>query len=309
MKKHALVLGIVAVLGVLLAACGGGSSTPDAASSADAVVQEAATPPSPYCTSKAPLASVTDLSGTWVARVVGGQIVSAPTMTPFHIKSMFYLVYDVRQDGALVSIDGHYCDRTEIDPPGAPVPVTIPPAWAHTEKLVQRSGTYAVGADGFPVLTLPLSVEIAGAKLASPADPLPTDPGQATVFDEDHDGNPGITVLLNGLAISGSVFSAQRQSTSVLAVAVAPDRIEGSLGFASEQNVLASVPDSIANLYRLSKTTTDPTPCSSNFAMVKVADAQPLDGGAVDAGVGDGGATSAISCDWVRAHEATLFPQ
>lgn len=299
---------IVVTAALVALGCGGGGSSPDAAV-LDGPGQETAGPPAPYCTTRPPVSTVTDLTGTWVARLVGGQVVSAPTLVPFHIQSVFYLLYDVRQDGSLVSIAGRYCDRTEVDPPGAMVPVIIPAAWAHTEKPVQRSGSFAVGAGGFPVLTLLPSIEIAGAKLASPSDPLPTGPTDPRVFDEDGDGNPGITVVLNGTAFSGSVFSAQRQTTSATAIVVAADRIEGKLDFASEQKVLASVPSSIADLYKLAETTSDQIACSSTFAMVKVAEAPPLDGGSVDAGAADGGQLSPITCDWVRAREAILFPQ
>ncbi len=301
MRRRGCLLGLL--VGFAPLACGGGGSSPDAALADGPLGALDTAPASPFCTSK-PAVAVADLSGTWVARMVGGQIVSAPTLAPFHIQSVFYLLYDVRQDGTSVSITGHYCDRSEIDPPGALVPVIIPAAWAHTEKPVARSGQWAVGSGGFPVLSLiPPSVEIAGAKLAALSDPLPTDLTDPRIFDEDSDGTPGITVVLNGTAFSGSVFSVQRQTTSGSGIAVAPDRIEGALNFVSEQVVLASVPDSIATLYRMAQTVSDPAACSSTFVMVKVAEAQPLDGGAVD-----GGSAAAVTCDWVRAREATLFP-
>jgi hypothetical protein len=306
--KRPLFIPVTSAFVAAVVGCGGGGSSPDAAG-ADTAVPEAATPPPPYCTSQPPVSTVTDLTGTWVVRMVGGQIVSAPTLVPFHIQSVFYLLYDIRQDGSSVSINGRYCDRTEVDPPGALVPVIIPAAWAHTEKAVQRSGSFAAVADAFPVLTLGPSIEIAGAKLASLSDPLPTEPTDPRVFDEDGDGNPGLTVILNGTAFSGSVFSVQRQTTVVKAIVVAPDRIEGELNFVSEQKVLASVPASIADLYKLAQTVSDPTACSSTFAMVKVAEAQPLDGGAVDAGQADGGGLAPVTCAWVRARELTLFPQ
>jgi hypothetical protein len=289
----------------LASGCGGGGSTSDAAPSDYAAVQEAAAA-LPYCTSKPALTSVTDLSGAWVARVAGAQIVNAPTVKPIHTENVFYMLVKISQNGTDLVLDGHYCDRTEINPSDAQVPVIVPDAWAHTEKLVHRTGILAIGADGLPVLTLPPSVEVAGAVLASPTETLPTQASDPRVIDEDGDGNPGITVVLNGLSISGSIYTVQQQTTSISAIVVAPNRVEGSLTFTSLQNILASNPSSIATLYAMAKTTSDPDLCNSNFAMVKIADAPTIDGGSADGGAAaDGGA---VGCAWVRANEALLFP-
>jgi hypothetical protein len=130
------------------------------------------------------------------------------------------------------------------------------------------------------------------------------------VIDEDGDGHPGITVNLSGLSIQGSLYSVQKQTTSVQAIAVAPDRVEGMLTFSSVQTVLASSPASLATLYAMSTTSPDLVACDSTFAMVKVSDSTSSiavagDGGLLDASAADGGT---IGCDWVRANEALLFP-
>lgn len=293
------------LLASAVSACGGGDdSVVDAAAASDDGAQLEVGPPPPFCTTKPAAATMADISGTWVARMSGAQIVTAPAVGSIYVESVFFMLYHLRQSGEVVTVEGHYCDRTEVDPPGALVPVLVPAAWAHTEKAIRRSGTFVVGAAGYPVLTLPPVIEIAGALLGSPTDPLPTQVGDARVIDEDHDANPGITVVLNGQAISGSVFVVQRQTTSVSAIAVAPDRFEGGLSFQSEQTVMASQPTNIASLYGMSKTSSNPAPCASRFAMVKVAEAQSLDGGAPDGG----SPASAVTCAWVRDNEGTLFP-
>jgi len=299
----------------MVSGCGssGGGANPDAQVVEAAVSQqEAAAAPSPYCTAKPALASVTDLSGTWVARVVGSLQVSA-LGTTLHPQNVFYILTTISQSGSSVIADGRYCDRTEIDDKGTLVPVIIPDKWAHTEKPVHRNGSYSPGNDGVPVLNFPELVEVAGAVLASPStDPLPTDPADPRLLDEDGDGHPGITVNLSGIA-PGSLYSVQRQTTSVVAVAVAPDRLEGALTFSSSQVVVDSNPSTLKDLYAHSVSAPDLTACASTFAMVKVGLSRSLDGGVVDGGtIGtgdvDGGQSSAIGCDWVRANEAVLFP-
>lgn len=301
-------------LATLGAACGGGGSNPDAQIGEAAASAQEAGMSSPYCTSKAALASVTDLSGTWVVRVVGSQHVMA-IGTNLYPKSVFYILTTISQSGTMVVADGHYCDRTEIDAPGTLVPVIIPDKWAHTEKTIHRTGSFVPGSDGASVLNFPDLAEVAGAVLASPStDPLPTDATDPRVIDEDNDGHPGITVNLGGIA-PGSLYSVQKQITSVVAVAVASDRLEGALTFTSSQVVLDSNPTTLATLYAQSTTLPDLTACSSTFAMVKVGGLPAVDGGvldasAMDAGDVDGGSADAggLSCAWVRANEAVLFP-
>ncbi len=313
-------------LSILGAGCGGGGSNPDtgvseaAASAVEAAgateaagTEDGGGAPSPYCTSKSALASVTDLSGTWVMRVVGSQHVTA-IGTNLYPKSVFYIVTTISQSGTGITADGHYCDRTEIDAPGTLVPVIIPDKWAHTEKPIHRTGSFVPGSDGVSVLSFPDKTEVAGAVLASDTDPLPTDPLDPRVIDEDNDGYPGITVKLGGIA-PGSLYSVQKQITSVVAVPVAPDRLEGALTFTSSQVVLDSNPTTLATLYAQSTTLPDLTACASTFAMVRVGGLPAVDGGAIDAsamdaGDIDGGGTgnSAVSCAWVRANEAVLFP-
>jgi len=123
---------------------------------------------------------------------------------------------------------------------------------------------------------------------------VPDDP---RVYDQDNDGNPGVTVILTGTALSGSLYAVQFQTTAISAVAVAPDRMEGALTFTSAQTVLGSDPTNLASLYKLGgESKADPVICNSSFVMVKVADAPVADGGA-------------IACEWVRANETALFGQ
>jgi hypothetical protein len=302
------------VLAVVLAGCGSssGGSTPDAQ------VAEAGAPEVsaalPYCTAKPALPSVTDLSGLWVARVTGSQIVNAPIVGAVPNQNVFYLLVTISQTGAAVVVNGRYCDRTQINAPTAIVPVVIPDAWAHTEKGVYRTGTFATGADGYAILDLPAVTETSGAVLNPPDAPLPAtadDPNVISVIDEDNDGHPGITVRLSGQSFAGSLYTVQQQVTAIKAIAVAPDRLEGTLAFTSKQIVLASDPATIAVLYSQSTTSPDFVTCNSGVSMVKVGQAPALDGGSVDASAIDAGAIDAggaITCAWVRANETSLFP-
>ena len=254
-----------------------------------------------------------DLSGTWVMRLTGSQAVSAPIVGIVHTKSEFYILATLAQNGTDWVANGRYCDRVEKDPSTNIVQVIIPAPWAHTEKPVTRSGgKLALASDGTWVLTFPRLVETAGAVLASDSDPLPTAVDDPKVIDEDGDGHPGITVGLSGQSFSGDLYSVQKQMTSITAIAVAQDRVEGALEYSSLQNVLSSNPPNLVALYPQNQPpASDPVLCNSGFAMVRIASAGTVDGGAVDAAALDAGADTdggSVTCEWVRANEGVLFP-
>ena len=292
----------------VLAGCGGGSSqapTLDAASTQDqdaapAMAADAA-PPSTNtctdggvatsgCTSKPVLASVTDLSGTWVLETIGAQLVKVPAYQPFHIKSVSVMLAKVEQTGDVVTLTGQYCDRIQQDDPKNPAKVVIPDAWRLTPTAFQRSGTFAPDEAGVTTLVLPSYVEVFGASLTDPAcEILPVDPSDPRMIDVDDDGYPGLSVQLTGL-IPGALRSVQRQSTALTGVAVAENRIEGGMVYLSDQSVVDSAPDSIKALYAASTAFADPGVCASSFVMIKL----PDDAGPVD-------------CEYVRANENPLF--
>jgi hypothetical protein len=320
MRKHP----VLVAFSVVFASCGssGGGASPDAQIGEAAANQaEAAGVSSPYCTAKPALASVTDLSGTWVARVQGAQTVNAAVVGQLRTESDFYVLLTISQTGSALVLDGRYCDRVENDQSKPLVPVVvIPDAWAHTEKPVHRTGSFVPGADGYAIMSLPPVTEIAGAVLVDPtSDPLPTTADDLRVIDEDNDGHPGITVQLSGASISGELYSVQRQVTSVEAIAVESDRLVGTLVFSSTQNVIGSYPTSLATLYAQPGTSTVPdATCNSNFAMVRIGGPLGVDGGAVDGGIldagmldagnVDGGGGQGSPCAWVRANKTVLFP-
>jgi hypothetical protein len=311
----------LALVAGMLAGCGGsGGSAPDAAlptgadasggSGPDAALPagaDAADGPANVCvadggvapllcTCNPALASVTDLSGTWVLETIGAQTVAVPGYAnPFHLKSINVILVQVAQNGNEVTLTGHNCDRIQHDDPSNPAKVVVLDPWRLTPSPVQRSGSFAPDDSGQWSLTLPTLTEVFGARLSDPAtDALPTDPNDPRVVDVDNDGYPGLSVGLGGVGslISGTLRSVQRQATALHGLAVAADRVEGGMAYQSDQSVVASQPPSLKDLFKLSTASTDPAACSSTFVMVKVSDV--ADAGAVD-------------CAWVRANESALL--
>lgn len=279
---------LVFALGTM--ACGGSDSNSpslDAAGDVDAAVVDAAMDVRQAdpdggllaCATK-PSVAVADISGTWVLRAAGAQVVNAAGSV-FHVKSVKVVLVKATQVGDAVTLDGHVCDRIQQDDPKNPAKVVIPDAWRLTEWPFKRSGTFVAG-----VLSLPSAVDVVGAHLTNPGtDPLPTEANDPRLADDDSDGKPGITINLTG-SFSGSLYSAQRDESALQGLAISAERIEGGMTYASQQSVVDSSNPQIKLLYGLSITSSDPTACSSSFVMVKVPDV--------------------ATCQWVRENEATF---
>jgi hypothetical protein len=296
--------GILALVAGMLAGCGGGSSGGDAGPAtcgrgdggpAKLCVGVGAT--SPLCTSSPALASVTDLSGTWVLETIGAQTVSVPAYAnPFHLKSINVILVQVVQNGNDVTLNGQYCDRIQHDDPSNPAQVIVLDRWRGTPSTVQRAGTFALdSSSGQWTLTLPTLVEVFGATLTDPVcEALPTGLDDLRLVDVDNDGYPGLSVGLGGTGslISGTLRSVQRQATALHGLAVAAERVEGGMAYESDESVVASDPANLRCLYLMATSSADPAVCRSSFVMVKVPDV-------TDAG--------AVNCDWVRANESALL--
>jgi hypothetical protein len=285
MQQGALVLALGA-LGTM--GCGGGDSgAVDAGtSSVDAAVMltdsRQGDPDGGLltCATK-PSVGLADLSGNWVLRAAGAQVVKAAGQL-FHMKSVKVALVTVTQVGASVTLDGHVCDRIQQDDPKNPAKVVIPDAWRLTEWPFKRSGTFSAGT-----LTLPNAVDVVGARLINPmTDQLPIDASDPRLVDDDNDGKPGITINLTG-TFTGSLYCAQRDQSTLEGVAVGPDRVEGGMTYVSEQSVADSSNPLIKATYSLATSSPDPAACSSSFVMVKV--------------------PATTTCQWVRDNEATLF--
>lgn len=81
-----------------------------------------------------------------------------------------------------------------------------------------------------------------GIRLDDPAnEPLPTDPDDPRIVDDDGDGNPGITVSIQvGEGLTGELYIARREIFAYEASLVTPDRLEGTVTDDSEQLIIGA---------------------------------------------------------------------
>jgi hypothetical protein len=223
------------------------------------------------CTSQAPVSPSPDLSGTWAVRTISSRFVPATGLTAeYYMRTVSVLLSNQVQTGTNLTFDLQFCNQYAEQDATAPAQLTVPESYVRALKPFERTGTYAAGDAGVNVLWLPMYPEVVGAALADPANgPLPTDPSDPAVYDQDQDGNPGITVKVSGI-VSGDLYVVQRQKDELKGIAISNDRVVGSYSFTSEQNILATNPTAL-KLLATQTALTDSRECASTFVMVRLA--------------------------------------
>ncbi len=233
------------------------------------------------CAEAAPAVPVDDISGRWAYLEVQTQIVQAPAIAdPFQNVVVTAVLLDQTQDGDSVNGTGTVCHR-HTD--GSVVSVAIPDRVIESIDPFPYTATYS--ADGSYVMD-PVYL-LLGYVPDDPTDvsELPASADDERVYDQDGDGNPGVTMVLSGL-MDGQVYAVQWNRIAPAGATVAEDRIEGLLDFDLAEHVIGSDPALIAQL--TPEAFPDPEPCWSTFRMVRVPDE--------------------ADCAWLEAELVTLFP-
>jgi hypothetical protein len=255
-------------------AAGAGGSTAGAGGSSQAVGGAAGqdSGSTSLCSAKAPADPSPDLTGRWAWKTVGARQMPKTALTAaFGTRTVSILLADQTQTGTAIGVNAQYCDQYNEEDALAPTHVVIPDAYKRTLAAFTRGGTFSVQTGGAVVLNLPSFAEVQGAHVADPANGvLPTVATDPQVFDQDADGNPGVTIKIGGL-VSGDLYVVQRQQSDLTGVATSADRVEGHYGFTSEQVILAADPDFLKAAASSQVAITDPVACASTFTMVRVA--------------------------------------
>jgi hypothetical protein len=169
-------------------------------------------------------------------------------------------------DGELVD-QGSFCfseQRTDQ-------PIQTSLSDAATQAIRPPPTPVEVTSDDTLTISRPATPTPVGIHLEDPADePLPTDPDDPRIVDDDGDGNPGITVTVQVSAdLVGELYIARREIFAYVATLTAPDRLEGTVNDDSEQLVIgASDPIFLVE----SDWRQHPDPTKSPIIMIRVDD-------------------------------------
>jgi len=213
------------------------------------------------------LANPPDLSGPWAMVQIYPQIAILPLAGEVPRSSTVVQFVDITQDADLLTMVDRYC-FTDVDDGTPLVKTVIPPGFMASLRPSPRTGFVRESEEGTVFESAPY-LEVRGAVLDDPAvDPLPTEPDDPRVIDQDSDGHPGMTVRVTVLGIvEGETYVVQRVTYHMTGRLVAPDRIEGRIDWTDEQTVLEATnplleADTIG--------APDPDPAAHRFVMIRV---------------------------------------
>jgi len=184
-------------------------------------------------------------------------------------------------DGELVIIESG-CGATSQT--GNAISVEIPPAIPQSVTPTATPLT-VWEEDGVIHWSRPLFVIPIGIRLEDPInDALPTDPNDGRIWDQDGDGEPGVTVKVSGFA-EGDIYVIQKQISSEHGTIDADGNLAGFVVDNSEQVVIGST-----NPLLSQQVESRPNPDASLSTLASVALDGPQD------------------CEWLTANAAELFP-
>ena len=253
---YLLTPGVIA--GSLLAGCSDDANdTPDAAPPIDAPVACTADLPDPLPSAAG------DVSGTW--GLFSKYFSNAQGLSGSQISRSYYLQEYV-QNGEELTVTETLCDIA-IDAPTAGTSIRLGPGFAAAQPQVTRAGTIIAGIDSYE-FSLELTYVARGVDLADVVDEeLPTDPADPRVLDPDNDGNPGLTLLLDGI-LSGQLFEVQRDFTELTGTQTSADRIEGLARWGSELSYLGADPEFLLDV--VGEALPDSDPNKHTFEIVRL---------------------------------------
>ncbi len=264
---------------LLVAACGGNSgTTPDAASSG---------PDASFCPALPDAgtagAANGDLNGTWA--VQSKTLAQVQGFGGAQLAVTSWLL-EITQSGTDLAVVETMCSL-KIDSVDGNTQVRVTPAYIAAAPAENRTGNIVDDGAGGYTFTLDENYIVRGATLTDEInDPLPTDASDPRVGDWDMDGNPGVTLLIDGI-LSGKAYVVQRDHNQYTGSQIDANRIEGRVVWGSEQNYLGSDPPQIATL--ASQAFPDPDPGKHTFIMVHLDDN--------------------ADCAFVTTNSCSLFPE
>ena len=169
-----------------------------------------------------------------------------------------YLLVHWERTGTSVSWTEMLCHIESTEAHGTQT--EFPSAFVATMPIREHRATLSaaeVGAD----FTVSPFYNVDGADLSSPAtDSLPTTVGDGRLWDQDSDGNPGITIHIEApFGVRGDVYLTQRSRYEYEGFVVAQDRVEAYVDYEQEQSIIEATSPFLTMAEIVPITNPDPT--------------------------------------------------
>jgi hypothetical protein len=208
-----------------------------------------------------------ELSGTWAQLLTYGAVFNLPAIGQTEGETLSILHVTITMEEGSPRLVSRTCS-VEIDNGTDIIETIIPDRFVSSLVLQEPEATWQL--DG-SVMRYGQAKELTlrGVVLGDPViETLPVEATDPRVFDQDEDGNPGMTVLIKGIT-DGEVYVIQRDWYALDGEVTGPDWIDGLATWSTEQVVLGS-DNPILNMQ--TESTAHPDPKRSNFRMTRVAD-------------------------------------
>ncbi len=177
------------------------------------------------------------IEGAWAQILFYASINDVPAVGKTNGSTTTVQRVTVERTGTSLTMKVEPC-TIEVDN-GTPVVATIiPDAFVRSLGITERTGSLVFEAGQWRYVQ-DRNLQLRGVKLEQPeTDPLPTEGDDPQVWDQDEDGNPGVTVRITGIT-DGEVYVVQRDVHGLDGVVVG-DRMDGLADWNTEQVVLGS---------------------------------------------------------------------
>jgi hypothetical protein len=181
--------------------------------------------------------STPDLTGTYLFLLRTVTVTKLPVLKDYVARTQSVALVQLRHEGTNLRGEGPVCS-VSIRGSSNFVRTEIPDAFVRSLAKAQVAGTLTRTPNGLN-FSQGNQALVVGAKLKNPSsEPLPRDANDSRVYDQDQDGNPGVTVKVSGL-VSGKVFLSQRSTSSLTGHQTATG-FAGSVKFRVEQQILGA---------------------------------------------------------------------
>ncbi len=213
-------------------------------------------------------AQIPDISGPWAQLQVTSSITNAPVLGTITLKTSTIIRLEVTQKGLDLSVVFEPC-AVESESSSPFFKVIFPEAFV-TYMGIDTKPARLESAGASWSLFQPRYTIVRGVRLQDPEkDPLPTDPNDPRIFDQDKDGKPGMTIRVSVLGfIEGEIYIIQRDWNSLRSTVFAPPIIDGLIEWGSEQVVIGASNPLLASQ---SENIPDPKPENSYFRTTRIA--------------------------------------
>ncbi len=185
-----------------------------------------------------PVEKTPDISGIWAQLQIQHTITKVTSIitTTQNTLTNRLMIRRIEQNGESLKIATEMCYvevQTEDNPDQG---VTFEPGyWANATVFEEDSTISKV--DGNWLFHQPVRWEFHGMKDMVPGDAMPKDKNDSRVYDEDEDGNIGVT-FHNTIILSGDMYVVQRGSFELTSTTLTENHIDGNLKWTEEQIVL-----------------------------------------------------------------------